>query len=54
MTLPAPIGGVRRPVDGPLIRHFRRAVGENWCMQPVSDGAAGRAREKTGEGAHRR
>ncbi len=53
MTVPAPIGGFPRPVDGPLIRHFRGPVGENWCMQPVSDGAGGRARGKTGEWAHR-
>ncbi len=53
MTGPAPIGGFRRPVDRSLIRHFRGAVGENWCMQPVSDGAGGRGRGKTGEGAHR-
>lgn len=52
MTGPAPIGGFRRPADHHLIRHFRRAVGENWCMQPVSDGAGGRARGKTGEGAY--
>ncbi len=53
MSGPAPIGGARRLVDGPLIRHFRRAVGDNWCVQPVSDGAGGRAREKTGEEALR-
>jgi hypothetical protein len=45
---------LRRYVDGQcgVIRHFGCAVGENWWMQPVSDGAGGRARAR-GEAATR-
>ena len=54
MTGLAPLGSLHRPVNRPLIRHFRRALGENWCMQPVSDGAGKRARGKLGAGVYRR
>ena len=43
---------VGRRVDGAVIRHFGRAVGENWRMQPVSDGAGGRARAVTAKRPH--
>jgi len=53
MTGPVRVGDRRRPGNGAPVRHFGRAVGENWWMQPVSDGAGGRARAGTGVGAHR-
>jgi hypothetical protein len=53
MTAPVPLGRLGRPVGVAPIRHFGRAVGENWRMQPVSDGAGGRARAKAGEGSLR-
>ncbi|HXA75442.1 MAG TPA: hypothetical protein VNV83_14465 [Acidimicrobiales bacterium] len=52
MTREGAVRRFRRRVDGALIRHFGRAVGENWWMQPVSDGAGGRAHAERVVGAH--
>ena len=48
MTREALVRLVGRRTYGAFIRHFGRAVRENWWMQPVSDGAGGRARVDMG------
>jgi hypothetical protein len=53
MTQPVPVLGSRGLVDHGVIRHFGGAVRKNWWMQPVSDGAGGRARARRGRGTFR-
>ena len=52
MTRQYRVSPLLRRVNGGVVRHFGRAVGKNWWMQPVSDGAGGRACGERREVAH--